>query len=390
MEFSIVAMPLISLIWIAAIAYVGVFWLEADGSKKFLLPEMGSFEPLAIAELRGGVAAVIQTTVFTLLQRGMIEIRRDEASDFVLTIASTGQQCLNPIEEAIYSAVAVKDIYPDDLKAILARNGILESHLIGIRAKLREAHLLRDESSANNAKTKRNIATFVIWVVPFCLPVLPVHLGNQWLSETTRTIIDSIGLGIALILAPVLLIIQFWLIPKMFKLVAGPVTILGKRYLEALEKRHTRIMDDFPFGLISPEESIVGVAVFGQKLLLSHYLYKSIGNAFPDALYWWDDKDTIHTTNDGLEFRITRKYRKKVDIVVDSTTISVSGMFGHNSLAIRELRSIDVEDSNDFANEQVHWVKAELSGGKTVTLAEVNSPEEARLIKRKLEEYLRW
>jgi uncharacterized protein (TIGR04222 family) len=65
-------------------------WANADGSTKYPLPELTRLDSIAIAALRGGRALVIQTAVFRLWDRKLIDIS-GEGSNAVITIQGESQ-----------------------------------------------------------------------------------------------------------------------------------------------------------------------------------------------------------------------------------------------------------------------------------------------------------
>jgi uncharacterized protein (TIGR04222 family) len=234
------------------------YWANADGTKMYPLPELTRFDAVAIANLRGGWAAVIRTVVFSLWRRNLVEIEIKKHSlkkdEILIESVPSQKKVLGPIEKEIYQSLVAQRQVVDLFKDTGLRSRI-EQHLEPTSREFEQLHLIRTEAD---------------------------HI-RAW----TGTIIMALGIGAGVIwflirifsFPPILILIgvPFWVLkPK-----ALP-TQLGRRYLKALEENFGWVQESLKSGgTPTGIDAAFAIAIFGVGALSGVSLYGPFTQAFP-------------------------------------------------------------------------------------------------------------
>jgi len=250
-------------------------WIKKDGSIQYPLPELTRFDSIGVALLSGGVKSVIQTTVFRLWDRKLIDIN-GEGSNATLEIKKQSQQ--NPsgaVENEIYqflqSPKKPKDIFKD-----ASLQDRIKMHVEPIQRELEQLHLARTESERNRAWGITAIAFLVIFGVggtkyhlgktfgyptDFLFALLWGSLIVLWISTTSSAIFGSSDI----------------------------TTTLGRRYLKEMREQFSWVKESIDKGNVPEgiDPSLV-VALGGIGILAGSALYQPYSEVFcPEKSTGW-------------------------------------------------------------------------------------------------------
>ena len=247
-------------------------WIKADGSIQYPLPELTHFDSISVALLSGGVKSVIQTTVFRLWDRKLIDIN-GEGSNATLEIKKQSQQ--NPsgaVENEIYqflqSPKKPKDIFKD-----ASLQNRIKIHVEPIQRELEQLHLARTESGRKRAWGITAIAFLVI----FGVGGTKYHLGKTFGYPTDYLIMLLWGSVIVLLFTT----FAFGYLDN--------TTSLGRRYLEEMREHFDWLKESIDKGNVPEgiDPSLV-VALGGIGILAGSALYQPYSEVFcPEKSTGW-------------------------------------------------------------------------------------------------------
>jgi uncharacterized protein (TIGR04222 family) len=258
-----------------ALATIAICWLwaNADGSTKYPLPELTRLDSIAIAALRGGRALVIQTAVFRLWDRKLIDIS-GEGSNAEITIQGQSQQKPSgAVESEIYQFVQSPKKPGDIFRDAELRERIKE-HLEPIQKELEQLHLARAKSDRMRVWMITALAYFILLSVG----------GNKLLLGIAR--------GRPVIFLVLLLIASAIAVFIILKPTAIP-TSLGRRYLKEMEQHFGWVKESVErythdsSGQVQVEKSVpegidpsLAVAIFGVGALAGYSIYQPYRDVF--------------------------------------------------------------------------------------------------------------
>ena len=232
-------------------------WGNADGTKKYPLPELTRFDAAGIAYLRGDWTTVIRTAVFSLWRRNLVEIeftkhwwKKDE---ILIESVHSQKKVLSPIEKEIYQSLAAPRQTSDLFQDTGLRSRI-EQHLAPIFKEFEQLHLIRTDADHTRAWTAAIVMAIAIAIgaIGFMIRIVPIPF-----------VLLLIG-------------VPFWVLkPK------APHTQLGRRYLKALEENFGWVQQSLKRG-ITPEgiDPAFSIAVFGIGALAGVSAYSHFTQAF--------------------------------------------------------------------------------------------------------------
>lgn len=206
----------------AAISVVGIIigklLINADGTNRYPFPELKTFDPLAIALLRGGVGEVVKTALFNLWCNGLVSIRgvgRSRAK--IVSTFSDRHTPQDGVESSIYqftknpSTPLSLTKEPFDLERI-------EKHLETTYQQLEDNHLIRTGGQVIS-----------IWVITLILLAIIGGIGGARLYSIVnqQNVIEYYVIAVLVLsVLATFFILKPWEIP----------TQLGKRYLVHLKQ----------------------------------------------------------------------------------------------------------------------------------------------------------
>ena len=239
-------------------------WIKADGSRQYPLPELTSFDSIGVALLSGGVYSVIQTTVFRLWDRKLIDIN-GEGSNATLEVKKQSQQ--NPsgaVETEVYqflqSPKKPKDIFKD-----ASLQNRIKMHVEPIQRELEQLHLSRTESGRKRAWGITAIAFLVI----FGVGGTKYHLGKTF--GYPSDFLFGLLLGSVIVLLFTTFAFGYLDI----------TTSLGRRYLKEMNEHFGWLKDSIDEGNV-PEgiDPSLAVALGGIGVLAGSALYQPYSEVF--------------------------------------------------------------------------------------------------------------
>jgi uncharacterized protein (TIGR04222 family) len=246
---------------IAAGIVIGRKWVAADGSEGHSLPDFTRFDPLSLALLRGGVNEVIRTAVFDLWKKDLLEILQ-ERKKTTLRAKDGDLSALHPIETAIHHAVRGGTTNPSELFKSSELKQPLENQLARSQEDLTLANLLRNREAVGQAKRKKT--TTIIIVLALGLAKLSLGLLHD------RPVLFLV------------ILLLFAMVTLQRLLPAGPLSTLGKRYLEGLQSHFGWIKSELAHGnQPAGVDPALVVAIFGVASLASIAQYQAFAGAFP-------------------------------------------------------------------------------------------------------------
>jgi uncharacterized protein (TIGR04222 family) len=253
--------------WSLICIIIGWYWANADGTKMDPLPELTRFNALAIANLRGGRAAVIRTVVFSLCRRNLAEFgmgkfkykkRSGYKKDRIMIVNKSSQKkVLSPIEKEIYEFLATPR-RPRELIQDSYLRPQIEQHLAPIYREFEQLHLIRTEADHTRAWTATIIMAIVICAGGIRTIIrIPFHIIIPFL------IIAS-------------LFVLFWVLKPW-----APHTSLGRRYLKAIIENFGWVQESLKSGR-TPEgiDAAFAIAIFGIGALKGVTAYSLLTKAF--------------------------------------------------------------------------------------------------------------
>jgi uncharacterized protein (TIGR04222 family) len=242
--FSIISVILIAMGW---------FWVHADGTKNYPLPDEHQLNTFELAALREGRKGVIHTALFNLWHRGLLTSDRNSAYPKVQRVNVSTSVPHGDIETALYkftwTARRPIEFFTD---AELSRK--LDALIRPMNRKLESMHLKVKENYIDRA----SIAKFVILGILFAIAGAKIY--HDLFSN------DSFLVILAAMVPPV--IITHYLIKPTRN------TCLGMLYLHKMRNY---------FVQLEAKEEVdpaVRVALFGISSLSGVTMFSSFQNAF--------------------------------------------------------------------------------------------------------------
>ncbi|MHC4580514.1 MAG: TIGR04222 domain-containing membrane protein [Planctomycetota bacterium] len=239
---------LLVFIGLSAVCTAGSWiWINADGTGSCPLPDLARFDPFAIAALRGGPAAVIQTAAFSLRDRKMIEIDNDELE---VAGAPARKVLLSPFERTVYQCLQ-ESRSPQAVSRIAGLQDTIERLLQPTYGEFTDLNLMRTAAQRTRAWMITLAAALAIGIVG----------GTKLYLGITR---EKPSTFLAVLL-PVSLIVLFVTLKPWTEL-----TRLGRRYLKALRGHFGRPKRPTSHGWFwrsTEVNPVFSVAIFGAAVL---------------------------------------------------------------------------------------------------------------------------
>jgi uncharacterized protein (TIGR04222 family) len=257
---------------IAGGVYFGRKWIKADGSEERSLPDYAQYDPISIALLRGGVNEVIRTAVFLLVEKKRIEISTSLGKP-ILKAAAGASQGLGRVESDVLGAVQQGIEKPSKLFRSLDLQEKLEEQLAPITSGFERARLLKTAQERGQTWMKK----LSLIALVLSLGAAKMHLG---VIHDRPVGLLAMELLLAIILLPVLL-------------TASPLTTLGQRYMEGLERHFGWMEEELSRGK-QPKgiDPAMAVAIFGVSVISAFGTYEAYASAFPARRAGFGDTST--------------------------------------------------------------------------------------------------
>lgn len=250
-----------------SIACIAIGWwlVNADSFASNPLPEPAHFDPVAIAALRGGWRAVVETALFDLWKKKLIDIKEGISQDFYLGTnietqifevqsAQKNNKTLTPIEKEIYqflqSSKKTEDLFHDiDLKIKI------EGYLAPVYSELKQLGLIRTEEDMTRA----------MWIATITAIIMAIVGGAKLYLGITR--------GRPVIFLILLLGASIFALFTTIKPTAT-LTRRGRRYLGTIEKQ---------FDMAKAFDPTSALAILGIGVLSTYTPYTPFYDAFAGA-----------------------------------------------------------------------------------------------------------
>jgi uncharacterized protein (TIGR04222 family) len=239
-------------------------WINADGSKEYLLPDLTHFDSIALAALRGREKLAIQIAVFRLWDRKLIDISGEGKNAEIQVRKQSRQNPSGAVEGEIYQFLQS----PEKLKDMFSNTGLrnrIKMHLEPVQRELERLHIARTKSDRMRAWRITALAYLTI----FGVGGLKIYLGILHDRPTGNLFVLLWGSLIVLVIATYVI----------FDPSANP-TSLGQRYLRKLEKHFGWLKESVERGS-APEgiDPSLAVAIFGVGVLAGSSLYQPYSEA---------------------------------------------------------------------------------------------------------------
>lgn len=229
-----------------------------DGTHNSFLYEREMPDPIAVAVLRGGWQAVVQTVIFQLLERGILEISRIYSKNSFVCIAR--DEKLTPLEQFIMKSLltkqSVRGLYRDSEFKKEMENYLKQSTL-----KLEQLRLFKDEEL-------RRRSSSIFWLsalLLFLMAVPKLYLGLTWGKPVSF-----------LVLLLLIALVALW-----FIVIKVRLTTFGKLYWNILKKRFQWAREDFRSGGNDGGlEPAYFVALFGVGVFSGSLFFEDFQRAF--------------------------------------------------------------------------------------------------------------
>lgn len=239
---------------------IGRVWINADGTTLYPLPKMTRFDPISLAAMKGGAKLVLETTLFSLQRRGVIDVKR---SGKEISIEKTGSldNLSDPVEAEIYNYK-----FPCKPREILQDANLkerIETRLAPVYQKMERLSLIRNQEGRKR-----------MWSIMAGMIVVVGGIGGMKLRlgwENDRPVFFLI-----ILLCGALFFLYKLLAPKM-----PALTSQGFRYLKELEKHFEWLKLDL--GAKKKIEGIdpaMAVAIFGIEFLADSPFFAPYADAF--------------------------------------------------------------------------------------------------------------
>jgi uncharacterized protein (TIGR04222 family) len=235
----------------------GRFWIRADGSSHYLLPEPTALNPYEMAALQDGPKRVIQTALFNLWHRQLLVTSGKGNHAEVKSLDSSKQRPNGRIEEIIYQFAQITRKPPDFFNNSGLRLS-LNPPLKRINQTLEQLHLKRTEAQMTQARWKMWLILFTI----LGIGLIKLHFGLYYEH-------------------PVFWLILFLIIVPMvafFILKPHPNTRLGHHYQNKLAEHLEGIQAHSDFDLT------FSVALFGLSGLAGIAAFEAFGDTFEETI----------------------------------------------------------------------------------------------------------
>lgn len=160
-----------------SIACIAIGWwlVNADGFTNSPLPQPAHFDPLTAAVLRGGWKAVIETTLFDLWKKKLIDIKSGVGLDFYLGTniekhtfevqsAQKNNKTLTPIEKEIHQFLQTSK-KTDELFHDIDLKIKIDGYLAPVYSELKQLGLIRTEEDCSRAMWITTIIAITMAIV---------------------------------------------------------------------------------------------------------------------------------------------------------------------------------------------------------------------------------
>ncbi len=171
---------------------VGWFWVNADGSTKYKLPEEDMLNSYELAALRDGRKGVIHTALFNLWHRGLLASDRNSANPKVQRVNVATDYPRGEIEDAIYQFTWIAR-RPTEFFTDTALRKKLDSLIRPINRKLEKMHLKFREDHVDRA----SIAKFMILALLFTASGIKIYhsmFNNEPFIFILATLVIAVGI----------------------------------------------------------------------------------------------------------------------------------------------------------------------------------------------------
>jgi len=383
---------LASLLATIGVLYLGRNWiLGADSTRRYEPPSLTAFGPYTIAALRtasvgGGAYGIFQLAVFSLLEQGWIRLDKDEDGP-LLVRGNSDPTGLTPFEQVVCEAVARHDYQPYELAMMLEQTGAFEAPVARAYAELRPWHLIRDEAETARACARVRPTRYVVIGLMALLFVLP-FLGLLPEPADPSPGFAEVGVAVLGVLGFLSILVQLLYVvvgPLILKELAGEQSWLGAKYIEQLEKRHHDLKTNFAddaLARLTPEQSVMAVAVFGNPLIDDALRYRPLRHLLMDGPSWRNGKG-IHAELSAQGIKFNRKVTP-LEFGVDRATLA--------RLVRAELSSYGSNAGSSSRGVIYYYVSCELNDGGTRSIGREGKfiqEEEGIFLKRKILEAAR-
>lgn len=243
----------ISIVIIVAVIVRCRALLSQDGSERYPLPDLSSFDALTLAFLQGGRRRVLLTALFDLTRESLIEINKD-GNNIHLTANETTLNTLHPIKAAICSTIQSGVTVPVLLTSDADLISKIDKLSLPMQEVLFQTHLLR---TGDAVKKRRGIRRRGMLIV-LGLGLLRLFLDTKYQQP------EDFVISIFVIAVSVSLYLYF--------VRTYGISYLGIRYLHELTAHVKELMrvagrDNQPSGIdITTLYVVHGCAPFAENL----------------------------------------------------------------------------------------------------------------------------
>ena len=261
---------------------VGRFLINS-GQSGLRMPEPAAFPPSTVASLRGGWELVLKTTIFSLWQRGIIELTSEAGADTDKTIRIFGREILRTpakkadtyvfrrvegipvpaerIEMAVWNFLKTGR-RPGDFFQDTTLQSFVDIHVRQAQQELERKGLLRSPDQRRHA-----------WLVFLTVFAIVEGIG---VTKLLLGIANNRPVGfLSAMLVIALIAFSIALKPS------SRITPLGKAFLKRMEEHFEWLKEAVKGKESRGIDPAYAFAIFGTSVLAGTLLYSSFGEAFP-------------------------------------------------------------------------------------------------------------